>query len=127
MGARTDAELAELDPDELRAELSARLTRLPPDAYLRCVAAFVAEYQWLYHVSGLPAVWYRIVDAIVALARRAAAGMPVRDAAHALDRTSSGAARSRSAPPRAARLAAAAAVRSASTRVHGGRPRGRIY
>ncbi|MEV0134891.1 GNAT family N-acetyltransferase [Dactylosporangium sp. NPDC050688] len=86
MGGRADAELAELDPDELRAQLSARLTTLPPDAYLRCVAAFVAEYQRLYHVSGLSEALNRIVDAIVALAARAAAGIPVHDAANALDR-----------------------------------------
>ncbi|WP_426503048.1 GNAT family N-acetyltransferase [Dactylosporangium sp. McL0621] len=86
MGGRADAELAKLDPDELRAQLSARLKTLPSDAYLRCVAAFVAEYQRLYHVSGLPEALYRIVDAIVALAARAAAGMPVHDAANALDR-----------------------------------------
>lgn len=87
MGERADAELAKLDPDELQAQLGARLTTLPPDAYLRCVAAFVAEYQGLYHVSGLPEALYRSVDAIVALAARAAAGLPVRDAASALDRT----------------------------------------
>ncbi|MFI5908244.1 GNAT family N-acetyltransferase [Dactylosporangium sp. NPDC051541] len=86
MRTRTDADLAQLEPDHLRAQLTARLRTLPPDAYLRCVAAFLTEYRRLYRDGALAEQYTRIVNAIVALAVRAASGEPVHALADALDR-----------------------------------------
>jgi GNAT superfamily N-acetyltransferase len=86
MGRWVDAELAELDPDDLHRQVGSRLRGLPPDAYLRCLAYFMAEYRRLYHQHGLPDDYYRILDGIVTLAARAATGADVRDAAKRLHR-----------------------------------------
>ncbi|MET7396828.1 GNAT family N-acetyltransferase [Dactylosporangium sp. NPDC005572] len=86
MAERPDAELAKLDPDELWTQLGSRLLALPPDAYLRCLAYFMAEYRRLYHEDGLPEAYDRIVDGIVAMTAEAAAGGQPQDAAKLLDR-----------------------------------------
>jgi hypothetical protein len=75
MVERADAELAQLDPDDLWKQVGSRLRTLPPDAYLRCLAYFSAEYRRLYHQNDLPGEYIGIIDRIVALAAQAAVGV----------------------------------------------------
>ncbi|GGM59199.1 hypothetical protein GCM10007977_070840 [Dactylosporangium sucinum] len=82
----TQLQLARLDPGELWRRFGARLSALPPDGYLRCFAFTMAEYRRLYLDDDLPSSERRLVDDIVALTERAAAGEPVAEAAAALDR-----------------------------------------
>jgi GNAT superfamily N-acetyltransferase len=86
MADPTDADLARVDDSDLHRRLSGRLASLPPDAYLRCLALFMTQYRQLFHQEDPPEAYRRIVEDIVGLTVRAAAGERVRDAAVALDR-----------------------------------------
>jgi hypothetical protein len=48
LSGQADAELARLDPEDLWDQVRSRLRSLPVDAYLRCLAYFLAEYRRLY-------------------------------------------------------------------------------
>lgn len=78
----TDAELAWIDPDDMHRAVSERLAALPPTEYLRCLAGFMERYRQLHDAPG---PYRRLVDDIVSLCGRAAAGERVDAEAGALD------------------------------------------